>query len=62
MSGVLRSLGCVANVTETQLRDYLQTFHDEYVESVERYLSEETRGLLLRYSLLPTHIVGYVST
>src|SRR6184192_3681785 len=41
---------------------FLKRFHDEYVDSIEKYVSPEFRQRLVRYSLLPTPITGYVST
>jgi hypothetical protein len=53
----------VANVTEAKMEAYLATFHEEYVATVERYIPEEARSRLSRYSLLPTvHVEGFVST
>lgn len=52
----------MANVTEAQLEAYLRTFHDEYTSSAERYIAEGDRNRLLRYSLLPATVTGYVST
>jgi hypothetical protein len=52
----------MANVTEEQMEKYLCTFQDEYVRSVEQYVPEELRRRLLRYSLLPASVVGFVST
>jgi hypothetical protein len=44
------------------MKAYLGTFHDEYVTTVERYIPSDRRKGLIRYSLLPTSVVGYVST
>jgi len=44
------------------MRTYLAVFHEEYVRSVEQYVPSDTRQRLLRYSLLPVPITGYVST
>jgi hypothetical protein len=34
----------VTNVTEAQMEVYLDAFHDEYMRTVERYVSPEHRG------------------
>jgi hypothetical protein len=52
----------VANVTEAMMESYLRTFHDEYVKTVEQYLPSDSWPKLMRYPLLPTAIIGYVST
>jgi hypothetical protein len=52
----------VANVTEQQMKVYLQTFHNHYLETCERFLTIEQRSRLERYSLLPAAVTGYVST
>lgn len=52
----------MANVTEQEMENYLRTFQDEYVRSVEQYIPQELRKRLLRYSLLPTSVLGFVST
>ncbi len=41
---------------------YLRTFHQEYISSIERYVPSENRQRLVRYSLLPVPVTGYVST
>jgi hypothetical protein len=52
----------VANVTEARMEAYLRAFQDEYLSSVERYLPSRDRDRLVRYSLLPAAVTGYVST
>jgi hypothetical protein len=53
----------VPNITEGEMETYLRTFHEEYLRSVEEFIPDaDTRGHLLRYSLLPCKITGYVST
>jgi len=52
----------MANVTEAEMRAYLQTFHDEYTRTVETFVPPDHRPRLMRYSLLPVSMVGYVST
>lgn len=52
----------MANVTEAQMRVYLGTFHDTYSQTVEQYLAADVRANLLRRSLLPVRVLGYVST
>jgi hypothetical protein len=52
----------MSNVTDAGLRRYLEVFHAEYRASVERYLPEDFRSQLLRYSLRESQIRGYVST
>ena len=44
------------------MESYLHRFHDEYVNTADRFLSEEQRARLIRYAWLPAPIVGYVST
>ena len=52
----------MANVTETQMEVYLRTFHEEYIGTVETFVPAEARAQLIRYSLLPVPVTGYVST
>ena len=50
------------NVTEDQLRRYLEVFHETYAETVNALIPEDFRRYLLRRSLLPAEVIGYVST
>ncbi len=52
----------MANVTEAEMEVYLRTFHKQYIASVEQYVPSEHRQRLVRYSLLPVPVTGYVST
>lgn len=52
----------MANVNTEQMARYLAVFHDEFADSVTRYVPSEHRPRLLRNSLLPASIVGFVST
>jgi hypothetical protein len=50
------------NITEGDLGRYLERFHGEYTDTVERFIKSPERDGLLRYSLLPATVTGYVST
>jgi hypothetical protein len=41
---------------------YLRTFHEEYIGTVEKFVPAQARAQLIRYSLLPAPVTGYVST
>lgn len=50
------------NVTEDDLRKYIEVFHDTLDATAKQYLPERYRDSLLHLSLLPAQIIGYVST
>jgi hypothetical protein len=50
------------NVTEGQLRSYIEAFHGSLEATAAQFLPSEYRCELLHASLLPARITGYVST
>lgn len=50
------------NVTEQGLREYIEAFHSVLHETAEQYVPSTLRDNLFHLSLLPAHIVAYVST
>ena len=53
----------MGNVSNEQLRAYLETFHDVYKRKASEYIPAEYQGHLLRLMhLRESSIVGYVST
>lgn len=52
----------MANVREEEFQRYLQLFHDTYLDTAETLMPIRFRPRLLRRSLLPAEVIGYVST
>jgi hypothetical protein len=50
------------NVTEQQMRAYLETFNRTYLETVTEFFNEDQWKLLYRVPLLLGETIGYVST
>lgn len=50
------------NVTGAELRSYLELFFQTLQDTAKQYLAPELHGQLVHLSLLPAHIVCYVST
>jgi hypothetical protein len=50
------------NVTDEQMRLYLDTFKRTFRDTAEKFLAAENRAQLARYPLLDGNVVGYVST
>jgi hypothetical protein len=50
------------NVTDAQLRVYLETFNRTYRDTADKFLPAENRAQLARYPLLDGSVIGYVST
>ncbi|MCC6503393.1 MAG: hypothetical protein IT362_09690 [Deltaproteobacteria bacterium] len=50
------------NITETGLKNYLETFNTILKATSEQFMPTQVKGNLLHLSLLPAHIIGYVST
>lgn len=50
------------NVTDEELRTYVNLFHSTLEATAKEYLSEDIRKKLLHISLTPARIIGYVST
>jgi hypothetical protein len=52
----------MGTVTDSGLRAYLATFHDVYRHTAETLVPEDIRQSLIRYPLLSSGIVAYIST
>ena len=50
------------NINADDLKKYLEIFHETYIKTAEQFLPEEVRNLLNRKNLLPSKIIGIVST
>jgi hypothetical protein len=52
----------MANVTDTEFKEYLQVFHNTLQSTADRFLDEQHKSQLTHLANLPSRIVGYVST
>jgi hypothetical protein len=52
----------MATITEDQMHNYLRSFHDHFLELVERYVPADLTGYLLPYATRASGLVGYIST
>lgn len=52
----------MSNVSDRELVDYLETFHETYRDAVESKVPEHLRSELGRYPWMSTGMIGYVST
>jgi len=54
--------GRVATVSNAHMASYLERFHAVYIDTADRFVDDQLRPHLLRYSKMPTAVIGMVST